>query len=82
MQGYCLIYNLRFTYDLKARFEYIVVLHSFDDKGNTDYIIRHDFKPLYLCHDIKDSYDWFDLRVYDILLVLIEVKSWDACQFE
>jgi hypothetical protein len=28
-------------------------------------IIRHDLKPLYLCHDIKDSH----LRVYDTLPV-------------
>jgi hypothetical protein len=40
-----------------------------DDKGNKDYIVKPDLKPLYLCHDIKDSYDWFDLRVYDMIYV-------------
>jgi hypothetical protein len=51
--------------DLKMLLSYTL----FDDKGNNDYFIRHDLKPLYLCHDNKDSYDWFDLRVYDILQI-------------
>jgi len=51
--------------DLKTLMSYTL----FDDKGNNEYIIRHDLNPLYLCYDIQDSYDWIDLRVYDILLV-------------
>jgi hypothetical protein len=51
--------------DLKTLLSYTL----FYDKGNNDFIISHDLKPLYLCHDIKDSHDWFDLRVYDILLI-------------
>jgi len=68
MQGYYLNYKLRITYDLKARFENVIVLTLFL-RIKEVMIIRPDLKPLYLCHDIKDICDWIDLRVYDILLV-------------
>jgi hypothetical protein len=51
--------------DLKTLLSYTL----FDDKGNNDSIIRHDLKPLYFCHDIKDSHDCFDLRAYDIIQI-------------
>jgi hypothetical protein len=56
MQGYYLNYKLRITYDLKARFENVIVLTLFL-RIKEVMIIRPDLKPLYLCHDIKDICD-------------------------
>jgi len=47
--------------DLKTLLSYTLL----NDKGNNDYIIRHDLKPIYLCHDIKDSHD------YNLILLMI-----------
>jgi hypothetical protein len=37
MQGYCLIYNLRFTYDWRQDLKMLLSCTLFVDKGNNDY---------------------------------------------